>query len=320
MTDNPPELLSCFGKLLRARTHIHELVEAMNAFRDQQHYTFDRYDNSDADTDPLVRVQWRVRVIEPIPDTWAYIVGDAIQNMRSALDHAVGQVARQRLDFGDADVQRCRLQFPICDSAADFRKARADLQKAGMPQDVLKALARLQPYNNGGDPGLGLAELRDLSNLDKHRQITVVAQGIYDSDVTVDPPLELVNKDVKRGPLTDGMVFATVKWKRTPRSGELVLRPSVRYVESLFVPWRDEYWPVGVVMEMAFTDVVLAVEELVRDHMGPLDAYFMEQYLDGADEREDKILGLVATDDQIREFRASLGEAARLGSTRPTGR
>lgn len=301
MVEETPPLLSCFGKLVRARTHFHELVEAMSDFREKGHYTFDQFDNAHDDGDPVLRVQWRVRVLEPIPDTWAYVVGDAVNNMRSSLDHALAEVARRRVGLSDADVRRLKLQFPICDTPEQFRSARTRLSK-DLPADVVDTLEELQPYQVADDDSsLNLQALRDLSNMDKHRQLTVVAQGVYHSTVKTDPPLELVEKRINTGALRDGAVFATVKWRRPPHAGDLVLAAEVGYVESLFVPWREDYWPVGAVLESVYVDTVLAVEDLVRDHMGPLDEFFMRAFWEAYEGQTEKILRLVATPAGIRE-------------------
>jgi len=301
MVECVPPLLSCFGKLGRARTHLHELVDAMSDFREKKHYTFDQFDNAHDEWDPVLRVQWRVRVLEPIPDTWAYVVGDAVNNMRSSLDHALAEVARRRLGLSDADVQRLQLQFPICDTPERFRRARANLVKS-LPADIVDTLEALQPYHAHDDPSLNLRALRDLSNLDKHRELTVVAQGVYRSRVRSEPSLELVEERINAGPLRDGAVFATVKWRRPPRGHELVLTPEVHYVESLFVPWREDYWPVGVVLESVYIDTVYAVEALVRDHMGPLDQFFMRAFAGAFEGQLEKVLGLVANPDEVRAF------------------
>lgn len=311
--DRPAPLLSCFGKLARAREHFHELVAAITEFREHDHYDLDRFDNAHDESNPLLSVQWRVRILEPIPSTWAYIVGDAVNNMRSALDHALAEVVRHDLGLTDTAIERGKLQFPICDAPADFASAIGRMKakftrelRLEFPPSVIDTLDSLQPYKDGaGDPALDLRGLRDLSNLDKHRQLTVVSQGIYHASVSTEPPMEVVSEQHLTGPLTDGAVFATVKYRRPAGSGDINLMPELRYVESLFYPWSKEYLPVGLVLEVLHDNAVYAVDALVRDLMGPADFYYMKMFLESQDERLEKAESLIATEDELRELRSA---------------
>ncbi len=122
----------------------------------------------------------------------ALLIGDALQNFRSALDYLVYQLA---ILYTNGNVQTPdAVQFPIADSkpqfmSAAFTKGRARLGE--IHPDHAALIERLQPYHgryivriNGAvcDP---LMFLRDASNADKHRLLTTVfvltkAMGIVD--------------------------------------------------------------------------------------------------------------------------------------------
>lgn len=281
-----------------------ELAASIRTFREIKNYEISRIDNAQDSTDPLVRVQWRVKILRPIPDEWAYLVGDIVNNMRSALDHALAEIARSRLGLSDKDVQKRRLQFPINSDPVGFAKSAKDLKKI-FPQEVVDLLEALQPYHDPEDSSRhNLAMLRDVSNLDKHRQLSIVEQGVFRSTVILDPPLEIVELREGRGPLADRAVVATVKFRRRAGVPEVILRPEVRHVESLVVPWSTEMHPLAVVLELMFDDAFNAVESLTRELTGPLDVAYIMAYGQQEEERNRDIMATVATAEEIEALEA----------------
>ncbi len=91
------------------------------------------------------------------------IIGEILYNLRSALDDLVYELAR--LDSGkDQD----DTQFVIVSKEEDFWKQQGR-RLTGLYRCHVSAIERLQPYN-----GVQWTEiLRNLSNSDKHRQLTV---------------------------------------------------------------------------------------------------------------------------------------------------
>jgi hypothetical protein len=87
----------------------------------------------------------------------------------------------------------------------DERKRRAP--NVPISDKLWTALERAQPYH-GRHPGLRpfLSAIRDLSNVDKHRRINVVAEGAANAGITLTltgsdgPPVRI---DGWRGPLVD---------------------------------------------------------------------------------------------------------------------
>jgi hypothetical protein len=109
-------------------------------------------------------------------DDWPLIAGESIQNMRSALDHAVWRVWKNvSSNTGDGD----HTQFPIAIDCADFR-SQAGRMLLGIPAPIKTLIEDTQPYRrHPPTPALdALYKLRTLSNIDKHRTLATVAVSV----------------------------------------------------------------------------------------------------------------------------------------------
>lgn len=94
------------------------------------------------------------------PD-YSILTGEAIYNLRSALDYLVYELA-----IADSGVVPRGTQFPIADSADGFRRRRSNYLK-GLSEEHKDAI--------GAYSGADWAKiLRDISNPDKHRALTVI--------------------------------------------------------------------------------------------------------------------------------------------------
>lgn len=117
--------------------------------------------------------------IPQLSDDFPLILGDAIHNYRSALDHLTWALVRNHgVKLTPA---RARLvQFPTHNSAADFDRIK-DKRTPGVPDEPQRAfLKRYQPYRRGDGPS-AIRWLLRLSDHDKHREVvpTVIApQGV----------------------------------------------------------------------------------------------------------------------------------------------
>jgi len=92
---------------------------------------------------------------------WAVLVGDAINDFRSALEYLVHGLVRL-----DSDREVGKTQFPIADSPQHFSRLRRRFLR-GMSEKHVSRIEAVQPYQGSN----WLAELRRLSNLDKHRHL-----------------------------------------------------------------------------------------------------------------------------------------------------
>lgn len=106
---------------------------------------------------------------DPPPRFFGVLIGETVQNLRTALDYLVFALAW--LNSGP-DPER-KTQFPIENSPKGFKGRRNTFLK-GVSDAHVAAIERLQPYN-GVD---WLANLRTLSNLDKHN-VLAVAAGVF---------------------------------------------------------------------------------------------------------------------------------------------
>jgi hypothetical protein len=101
-----------------------------------------------------------------VPPQIPLIVGDCLQNLRSALDYLVWELCLvSNVEPTDKHA------FPICRTKESFRDIKGQ-RLAGLPEDVIKEVEDFQPYQAGQDwAKTSLWVLNELSNINKHRRI-----------------------------------------------------------------------------------------------------------------------------------------------------
>src|SRR6059036_102474 len=104
-----------------------------------------------------------------MPDHWPLLAGEAIQNLRAALDHLV---------FEKSGNNR-RTQFPIFTDHCEFQVLGKRYMK-GVPEPVRAFIEEAQPYRFMPEHAAQhpLAQLSALSNLDKHRVLATVVSAV----------------------------------------------------------------------------------------------------------------------------------------------
>jgi hypothetical protein len=141
---------------------------------------------------------------KPLDDLllWGVIFGDAVHNLRSALDHLVWQLVR----LNNKNPSGAN-QFPICDTGTNYwsvgwrngKKTSSTRERClGGVSDAHKALIdEMQPYRTRIPPRAShaLSTLRDLSNHDKHRLIHLTAFAIDFPDSEALDKLLVANAD-----------------------------------------------------------------------------------------------------------------------------
>jgi hypothetical protein len=116
------------------------------------------------DPESGVAMRWEAgkNIIAEEPEV-SIIVGEAVYNLRAALDYLVYELAA----LDSKSIQE-NTQFPICDTERKFDDARKR-HLAGVSSQHVLAIEEYQPYRNCQ----WTRTLRDISNPDKHRELTL---------------------------------------------------------------------------------------------------------------------------------------------------
>jgi hypothetical protein len=147
-------------KIERADHHVANLNTAINEFLKVRPYHILRY------VDPGKRPTYQATDIQPIPLPIAAIVGDVLQNLRTALDY-MASALWSRTNAGEF-----RGYFPIAETPAKYKSEGLGKIK-GLCQCGINAISAIEPY--AGGKGDVLWRLHSLSIIDKHRLPIVVA-------------------------------------------------------------------------------------------------------------------------------------------------
>jgi hypothetical protein len=170
-------------KLQRAREHFGAYREALQWWFEGQPYRIEEQIDTEADRKEIV-----VIADEQPPARLSLMLGDAIQNFRSALDYLVGDLARKNSNGVLDDKIERKLQFPITTSRDNFRSeaGRSGKRKGRLSLVPLTAAAhiqRVQPYLRGEEAlGVSLRILQELSNVDKHRRLPLLLSVVESID------------------------------------------------------------------------------------------------------------------------------------------
>jgi hypothetical protein len=150
-------------KLDRAKEHLQALDDAIGDYLNSDPHAIVR--NIQPSDQRLVLFEFQVR-IEP-GERLGLIIGDCVQNVRSALDHLACRLVEA--NGGTVDD---RTQFPILGKHRTDKQGHQVLPtiSGGVNPSVLALVGALQPYQRGNDtPNHPLSILKYLSNTDKHR-------------------------------------------------------------------------------------------------------------------------------------------------------
>ncbi len=176
-----PSFAGAEAKAARAFEHIKTLNEDMLGFFHSHRYAVGGHYK--ADTGEIDLYATSVAGKFPIVE-WGVRIGDCVHNLRSALDHAVWQLALVHLQRNPTDDEARSIQFPIADTRRRFQDAGV---RPFLSDTHFQWLDQYQPYKAGNQASHHkLAILRELSNTDKHRVVhaaAVVPEG-FDLEFT----------------------------------------------------------------------------------------------------------------------------------------
>lgn len=196
-------------KLTRAKEHLDHLKRELLAFDERQPYEGVPEISGD-ETEYWIRASVRE---QPNP-YWSTIIGDAVQNMRSALNYlACELVLKNNGTVTDLT------QFPIYDRQHKFIKG-SPRRTNGMSSRAVTLIETLQPYYRPTPSEHPLAILAYLSNGDKHRALQVAhwtTDNIRQNVVIVgNETLRTELVELHRGPIKDGAIIARFRFVPPP--------------------------------------------------------------------------------------------------------
>lgn len=159
-------------KLKRAKQHLTQLDRERRAYERRHPYEvlgrFKRQENKRVWLGCLHVTE------QPDGDRLAVLAGDAVHNMRSALDHmmiALGKPSDTSFPILTEDLSLDQRVYPCTRPCCDPR-ARWRHTIDGVPKAAITIIESAQPYHNGPDAKINaLALLSCFDNADKHRKL-----------------------------------------------------------------------------------------------------------------------------------------------------
>lgn len=143
-------------KLARAKIHIEDLKNRIITFEQSNPYEV----VSEPDPDKPQEIVHKMRRTKPLPET-SEIAGDAINNLREALDHTAYAVAFP---------PRRHCHFPFGSDAANF-EISAQGNCKHVPQEIISLFRAFKPYKGGND---SLWALNQICRANKHTVLTSI--------------------------------------------------------------------------------------------------------------------------------------------------
>lgn len=149
-------------KIYRAKEHWDELWDELTTY-----YNSDPGDLFPAEGSTPENPTSIFREKKPVPAKIAFVLGDALQCLRSSLDYLVWELVEAA-----GNTPHGKLMFPI---ALTLRQYEDDLDKRhrldGVPPDAAAIIDRFQPYRSLNPKETVLGILEELTNVNKHRRM-----------------------------------------------------------------------------------------------------------------------------------------------------
>lgn len=179
-----------WAKLRRAEVHIREVKQAISEYEKTTAWEIVREPGPEPHQTSYV-----LRVHRELPSDVVTIVGDAVHNLRSALDAVAFELARGFVGSSLTEHQEKATEFPICKDPTEFEKwlngGYGGVKRSSLYGDRERAALRcVQPFaidenaralgvdvNDDADSRLrndALYRLHKVSVIDKHRRLPLV--------------------------------------------------------------------------------------------------------------------------------------------------
>jgi hypothetical protein len=215
----------------------------------------------------------RVKQDRAIPDSFSLVIGDAVHNLRSALDLTMYGMAHDRA----SKPNRIQFPFPKSNSAKDIKDAFDSAQVKGAGTKVIETILSFRPFPKNGNATL--CNLHALSNRDKHR-LLILSRSIprmmpgtpagnfishcYGANVPLTVPVLLAGDQ-------DGDLF-TADWVgENDMEGDASFQPNFSISFGLGEPFANR--PVIETLQKCHEQVTKAVDLLADAYLSPENAF-----------------------------------------------
>lgn len=183
-------------KVDRANKHINDLEDCLGTFLRTKPY------NMRIEVDPKTGENLlRFQSTKNIPDDVPLIIGDAVNNLRSALDLMVAEIYRQA---GENDTSA---RFPFHESRDNLVDTVSKGIEAFAPAIASLIVNQIKPHKGGNDL---LWSLNKLNVMDKHRLLIPVIGAVELSGVHLEDSNGNVFEGITLGIDTDGKFFTPI--------------------------------------------------------------------------------------------------------------
>jgi hypothetical protein len=228
-------------------------------------------------------VIFSVKEIFPTPAIWALLLGDVINNMRSALDHLAWAVVQRGSATNLTNNQAKNVYFPITDSPAAFKACLPGLLPGARSADITM-IRKYQPYFQGKRRNRihAFSLLPKLSGDDKHRTVQPILvlpmSGTHKVSKPKDCVITRMGLRTVLQPLEVGTELQRVYVRKTGTNPDLHMesqlraQPALRKDVLLHI-WVEQAVSFTVRLLREFCDPPKAVFELQPGLMKPLSSW-----------------------------------------------
>ncbi|HZQ25987.1 MAG TPA: hypothetical protein VFA89_24555 [Terriglobales bacterium] len=148
-------------KIERANKHIDDLESLVSAFLGRDFYSLGIKPKPQ-----IEHVAYYVTRVDPMPADISLVIGDALHNLRSSLDHLAWQLVEVSGGIPD------KIDFPITKTRQQYDSAFGKREVTQIRPEILDLIRKIQPYRSTDDT---LWHLHQLDIMDKHKLIVPIA-------------------------------------------------------------------------------------------------------------------------------------------------
>jgi len=189
-----------WAKLHRGDRHLDELEQEISDFVAQPPYSIVQQVDREA-------VLGRFAIRSSPPTSWGVILGEAIGQYRSSLDHLIFQLALLTTDDPKESA------FPICSTRQQYKDSRRRYRYLRPEHEAL--VEAQQPFHSDDPSRDELARLAAVDNMAKHRVIPAVyalSRTVMLKQIPNQTPVQLEAPSIG-APLGDGDVVYRLTWE-----------------------------------------------------------------------------------------------------------